>query len=72
MMCSYLGLMKSQNQEEQVLEEENSKEERQEPRRRFAVAWTLTKAHITSCGTRYFFFHSYYLFLSFQEVPLAL
>ena len=34
MTCSYLGLMKSQNQEEQVLEEESSKGERQEPRRR--------------------------------------
>ena len=52
MPCSYLGLMKSQNQEEQVLEEEH-----RAPQRISAVAWTLaTKGHIhhVAPGISYF------------------
>ena len=64
MPCSYLGLMKSQNQEEQVLEDEH-----REPQRRSAVAWTLaTKDHIRHVAAGIFCL----LFLLFQEVPLTL
>lgn len=52
MPCSYLGLLKAQNQEEQVLEEEH-----RAPQRISAVAWTLaTKGHIhyVAPGISYF------------------